>query len=182
VERVPFLPDVVVGARGRRGIRAGPACFQGAASVFFAFLGFDVLATAAQDTRNPQRNIPIGLIATLGISIFLYIAVAAAMIGLVDFHTLNTAAPLTAALGAAGSGLAWLKSYVGICATIGLGTACSARCSHCRACCSAWRATAVAGAMRAPRTAVVVAAGFGIPIAGFLPIKPPRPIDLNRHA
>jgi len=168
---VPFLPDRVVGPGGVEAYGL-TGVLQGAGVVFFAFLGFDVLATAAQDTRNPQRNIPIGLMATLGISIFLYIAVAAAMIGLVDFHTLNTAAPLTAALGAAGSGLAWLKSYVGICATIGLGTGVfSALFALSRLLFSLARDGLLPGAMRTPRTAVVVAAGFGIAIAGFLPIN-----------
>lgn len=167
----PFLPDRAVGpsgvdAYGLTGV------LQGAGVIFFAFLGFDVLAAAAQDTKNPQRDIPIGLLATLAISIFLYIAVAAAMIGLVDFRTLDTAAPLTAALGGAGAGLAWLKSYVGISAAIGLGAGVlSALFALSRLMFSLARDGLLPGAVRTPRTAVIVAAGVGIPVAGILPIS-----------
>ncbi len=116
---VPFLPERVIG-RDNAGTFGVAGVFKGAGVVFFAFLGFDGLATAAQETRNPQRNVPIAILATLGISVFLYVAVSAAMTGLVDFRTLGTAAPLTTALAAVGPDLAWLKTYVGACATIGL--------------------------------------------------------------
>ena len=52
-----------------------------AASIFFAYIGFDAVSTAAEETRNPQRNLPIAVIASLGICTFIYLLVAAASIG-----------------------------------------------------------------------------------------------------
>ena len=174
---VPFLPARTAGPDGA-GAYGVAGVFQGAGVVFFAFLGFDGLATAAQETRNPQRNMPIAILATLGISVFLYVAVSAAMTGLVDFRTLGTAAPLTTALAAAGPDLAWLKTYVGACATIGL-------------CAGVWAALfalsrlmfslardgllpaalARSGAdMLVPRTAVIIAAGVAAAVAAIMPI------------
>lgn len=118
----PFIPAEVTRpdgsvAYGWRGI------LQAAGIVFFAFLGFDAVATAAQETRSPERNVPVGILASLGISTALYVGVSLAMTGMIDFHQLDTAAPLTAALAAAGPALAWLKTYVGVAASIGLGSA-----------------------------------------------------------
>lgn len=175
---LPFVPDRVVGQNGALAY-GWSGVLQGAGVVFFAFLGFDGLATAAQETRNPQRNMPIAILATLGISVFLYVSVAAAMTGLADFHALDTAAPLTAALGLGAPGLAWLKSYVGVCATIGLGTGVwSSLFALSRLLYSLARDGLLPAAlgrsersMLAPRSAVLLAAGGGIPVAGMLPIS-----------
>ena len=101
------------------------------------------------------------------------------MTGLIDFHKLDTAAPLTDALGAAGSGLAWLRTYVGVCATIGLGTGVwSALFALSRLLFSLARDGLLpVGLGRAnqtvlvPRATVVVAAVVGIVVAGILPIS-----------
>jgi APA family basic amino acid/polyamine antiporter len=175
---LPFVPERVVGPDGV-GAYGMAGVFQGAGVVFFAFLGFDGLATAAQETRNPQRNMPLAIIGTLVISLVLYVGVSAAMTGLADFRTLNTAAPLTAALAAGGPALAWLKTYVGICATIGLIS-------------GVWAALfalsrllfglagdgllpAVLGRTdrktQVPRAAIIVGAGTGAAVAGLLPIN-----------
>jgi len=175
---VPFVPERSVGPDGV-GAYGLAGVFHGAGFVFFAFLGFDVLATAAQETRNAQRNMPIGILATLVISVFLYIAVAAAMTGLIDFHKLVTAAPLTEALAAAGPRVAWLKTYVGVCATIGLGTGVwSALFALSRLLFSLARDGLLpAGLGRAghsmlvPRAAVIVAASLGVVVAAILPIN-----------
>jgi APA family basic amino acid/polyamine antiporter len=119
---VPFIPAEVVSPDGSRAYGMA-GVLKAAGIVFFAFIGFDAVATAAQETRRPERNVPIGILAALGISTLLYIGVSLAMTGMVDFHQLNTAAPLTAALAAAGPALAWFKTYVGIAASIGLGSA-----------------------------------------------------------
>jgi basic amino acid/polyamine antiporter, APA family len=118
----PFIPDVVTRPDGSTAY-GWHGVLQAAGIVFFAFLGFDAVATAAQETRQPERNVPIGILASLGISTALYVGVSLAMTGMVDFHQLDTPAPLTAALAAVGPALAWFKTYVGIAASIGLGSA-----------------------------------------------------------
>jgi APA family basic amino acid/polyamine antiporter len=97
-----------------------PGVLRAAGLVFFAYLGFEALATAGRETRNPRRNVPFALFATLAISLVLYGLVAMAMTGLANFHTLNVDAPISAALAAAGPSLTWLKTYVGVAVTIGL--------------------------------------------------------------
>jgi len=74
----------------------------GAAVIFFAYIGFDAVSTAAQEARNPQRDMPIGIMGSLAICTVLYILVAGIMVGLVDYHALtNAAAPIAVAIDAA---------------------------------------------------------------------------------
>ncbi len=71
--------------------------FAGAALVFFAFIGFDVVATNAEEAKRPQRDIPIGIFASLTICTILYIAVALVVTGMVKFNHINVTAPLSTA-------------------------------------------------------------------------------------
>lgn len=74
----------------------------GAAVIFFAYIGFDAVSTAAQEAKNPQRDMPIGILGSLGICTVLYILVAGIMVGLVDYKLLtNAAAPIAVAIDAA---------------------------------------------------------------------------------
>jgi basic amino acid/polyamine antiporter, APA family len=74
----------------------------GAAVIFFAYIGFDAVSTAAQEARNPQRDMPIGIIGSLAICTVLYVLVAGIMVGLVDYKMLtNAAAPIAVAIDAA---------------------------------------------------------------------------------
>jgi basic amino acid/polyamine antiporter, APA family len=86
----PFAPN------GFRGIH------QGAAIVFFAYIGFDAISTAAEETKNPQRNMPIGILAGLAICTFIYIIVGAVLTGMVPYRELAVADPLAHALQRAG--------------------------------------------------------------------------------
>ena len=71
----------------------------GAAVIFFAYIGFDAVSTAAQEAKNPQRDMPIGILGSLAICTVLYILVAGVMVGLVDYKLLtNAAAPLATAI------------------------------------------------------------------------------------
>ncbi len=79
---------------------------QGAALVFFAYIGFDALSTAAEETINPQRNLPIGIIASVIICTTIYIAVAALLTGIVSYTTLNVKSPVAEALLQIGSPIA----------------------------------------------------------------------------
>ncbi|MGH7332312.1 MAG: amino acid permease [Candidatus Rokuibacteriota bacterium] len=104
----PFAPGGFTGMMG------------GAAIIFFAYIGFDAVSTAAEEARNPARDIPIGIIGSLVVCTLIYIAVAAVLTGMVPYTKLNTAEPLTVALKTAGdsrlihivSGLVALGSVV----------------------------------------------------------------------
>src|SRR5690349_1159451 len=76
---------------------------QGAAIVFFAYIGFDAISTAAEETRNPQRNLPIGILGGLAICTVIYIIIGYVLTGMVPYKQLGTAAdPLAFALNATG--------------------------------------------------------------------------------
>ncbi|MGE6699342.1 amino acid permease [Hyphomonas sp. NPDC076900] len=78
----PLMPNGLFGADGLGVIGA-------AASIFFAYVGFDAVSTAAEETKNPQRNVPIGLIASLGVCTIFYLLVAAGVIGTVGAQPLT---------------------------------------------------------------------------------------------
>jgi APA family basic amino acid/polyamine antiporter len=71
--------------------------FAGAALVFFAFIGFDIVATNAEETKRPQRDVPIGIFASLTICTILYIAVSLVVTGMVKYNHIDVAAPLSTA-------------------------------------------------------------------------------------
>src|SRR6476659_492800 len=83
---------------------------QGAAIVFFAYIGFDAISTAAEETKNPQRNLPIGILGGLAICTVIYVIVGAVLTGMVPYQQLaNSADPLAYALQATGfTGVGWL--------------------------------------------------------------------------
>lgn len=70
----------------------------GASTVFFAYLGFDAVATAAEETRNPQKDLPIGIITSLAVCTILYIAVSLVLTGIVPYTELNVSDPVSFAL------------------------------------------------------------------------------------
>ena len=75
---------------------------QGAAIVFFAYIGFDAISTAAEETRDPQRNLPIGILVGLAICTLIYVIVGAVLTGMVPYTELAVADPLARALELAG--------------------------------------------------------------------------------
>ncbi len=93
----PFAPNGFTGVH------------QGAAIVFFAYIGFDAISTAAEETRNPQRNLPIGILGGLAVCTVIYVVVGAVLTGMVPYGQLAVADPLSRALELAGfSGVSWL--------------------------------------------------------------------------
>ncbi len=94
----------------------------GAAIVFFAFIGFDTVATAAEETRNPQRDVPRGILASLGIVTVLYIAVSVVLSGMVSYTELRDApdGPPNLATAFALNGVDWASDVISIGALAGL--------------------------------------------------------------
>ena len=90
----PFVPENA----GTFGSYGWSGVFRGAAVVFFAFIGFETVATAAGECRAPQRDAPAGLIGSLAISTVLYVAVAAVLTGLVPYRELDVADPIAKAI------------------------------------------------------------------------------------
>jgi APA family basic amino acid/polyamine antiporter len=94
---VPFAPN------GFTGIH------QGAAIVFFAYIGFDAISTAGEETRDPQRNLPIGILGGLAVCTVIYVVVGAVLTGMVPYTELAVADPLARALELAGyTSVGWL--------------------------------------------------------------------------
>ncbi len=92
----------------------------GAAVVFFAFIGFDVVATVAEETKNPQRNVPIGILSSLAIVTGLYVAVSLVITGMQNYTDIDPTdpAPLATAFDAVGQ--EWVGNVIAVGATIGL--------------------------------------------------------------
>lgn len=90
----PFLPENTgeFGAFGWSGVLAG------AGQIFFAYIGFDAVSTAAQEAKNPKRDMPIGIIGSLIVCTILYIAYSLVLTGIVNYKELNVAAPLAVAV------------------------------------------------------------------------------------
>jgi APA family basic amino acid/polyamine antiporter len=90
----PFIPpnEGALGKFGWSGI------FAGAGVIFFAYIGFDAVSTAAQEARNPQRDMPIGIIGSLGICTVLYVLFSTVLTGMVSYKSLDVAAPVAVAI------------------------------------------------------------------------------------
>jgi basic amino acid/polyamine antiporter, APA family len=112
----PFLPpnSGAFGAFGWSGV------LQGAGMIFYAYLGFDTVAAAARETRNPQRAVPIGILGSLVGCTVIYIAFALVLTGLAPYRSLAAPNPISVALGYAGPRLHFLRLAVEIGAVVGL--------------------------------------------------------------
>jgi len=90
----------------------------GAAVIFFAYIGFDSISTHSEEAKNPKRDVPIGIIASLAICTVLYIAVAAILTGMVKYNEIDVNAPVSAAFGK--MGLRWIQGLVSMGAIAGI--------------------------------------------------------------
>ncbi len=104
----PFLPYKMSGV------------FQGAATVFFAYLGFDAVSSSAAEVKNPKRNMPIGIIGTLLVATILYMAVSVVLTGMVKYTHLDVANPVAFAMQVAHQD--WAAGVISIGALIGMFT------------------------------------------------------------
>jgi APA family basic amino acid/polyamine antiporter len=90
----------------------------GAAIIFFAYIGFDSVSTHTEEARNPQRDVPIGIMASLLVCTVLYIAVVAVLTGMVKYDQLDVAAPVSEAFRQAGLG--WAEAIIALAGVAGL--------------------------------------------------------------
>ncbi len=111
----PFVPP-----RDANGNFGWGGISKGASRIFFAYIGFDAVSTAAQEAKKPQRDMPIGILGSLAICTFLYILVSMVLTGLVSYKTLNVGAPV--AVGIDATGVSWGALLVKIGAIFGLAT------------------------------------------------------------
>src|SRR5690242_10079561 len=112
----PFIPP----AEGPEKYGWG-GIMRAATLVFFAYIGFEATSTAAQEAKNPQRDLPIGTLASLAVCTILYIGMSAVLTGLLPFAQLGTSEPVVTAV-AAHPQLNWLRWLVEIGALLGLGS------------------------------------------------------------
>jgi basic amino acid/polyamine antiporter, APA family len=97
-------PNAGVGVYGWSGLA------RGAAVVFFAYIGFDAVSTAAQEAKHPKRDMPIGILGSLVICTVLYVVVSLVLTGIVPFDKLNVPDPIAVGIDAAGVG--WLSPFI----------------------------------------------------------------------
>jgi basic amino acid/polyamine antiporter, APA family len=112
----PFIPENT-GVFGQFGVSG---IIRGAGLVFFAFIGFDAISTLAQESRNPQKDMPIGMIGSLGICTIAYIIVALVLTGVVSYAKLNVADPIAVGVDALGPAFIWLRFVIKIAILAGL--------------------------------------------------------------
>jgi APA family basic amino acid/polyamine antiporter len=105
-------PNAGAGVYGWSGV------VRGAAVVFFAYIGFDAVSTAAQEAKNPMRDVPIGILGSLVISTVLYAVVGFVLTGIVGFDKLNVPDPIAVGIDAAGVG--WLSPFIKLGIVFGL--------------------------------------------------------------
>ncbi|OFZ79534.1 MAG: amino acid permease [Bdellovibrionales bacterium RIFOXYD1_FULL_53_11] len=112
----PFIPANT----GEFGQFGWSGIWRGAGVIFFAYIGFDAVSTAAQEAKNPQRDMPIGILVSLGVCTVLYIIVALVLTGVVKYTNLMVPDPIAVAVNAAGDGLYWLRPIIKVGAIAGL--------------------------------------------------------------
>ncbi|HEX7123566.1 MAG TPA: amino acid permease [Gemmatimonadaceae bacterium] len=113
---VPLIPENT----GTFGQYGWSGILRGAGVIFFAYIGFDAVSTAAQEAKQPQRDLPIGILGSLVVCTVLYILMSLVMTGVAHFSELNVPDPVYVAIDKAGAGLAWLKPIVALGAIAGL--------------------------------------------------------------
>jgi APA family basic amino acid/polyamine antiporter len=114
----PFIPENT----GKFGEFGWSGILAGAGVIFFAYIGFDSVSVAAQEARNPQRDLPIGILGSLAFCTVLYILMSLTMTGLAHYSTLKVDNPVYVAIASGGASLQWLGPWVNIGAITGLST------------------------------------------------------------
>jgi APA family basic amino acid/polyamine antiporter len=104
----PFIPKNT----GEFGHFGWSGIIRGAGIIFFAYIGFDAVSTAAQEAKNPQRDMPIGIMGSLAICMVLFILVATVLTGIVSYTQLNVPDPIAVGVDAMGKGMFWLRPVI----------------------------------------------------------------------
>jgi APA family basic amino acid/polyamine antiporter len=112
----PFIPENT----GKTGEYGWSGILRGAGVIFFAYIGFDAVSTAAQEAKDPQKDMPVGMLGSLGISTVLYILVALVLTGIVNYRELNVPDPIAVGVNLMGEGMFWLRPIIKIAAIAGL--------------------------------------------------------------
>lgn len=112
----PFVPENT----GKWGEFGWSGVLRAAGVIFFAYIGFDAVSTAAQESKRPQRDMPIGILGSLAICTALYIAVSLVLTGIISYTRLGSPAPIAVAVDSLGSSVAWLRPVVKLGAIAGL--------------------------------------------------------------
>jgi APA family basic amino acid/polyamine antiporter len=113
---VPFVPENT----GGFGDFGWTGVMRAASVIFFAYVGFDAVSTAAQEAKNPQRDMPWGILGSLVLCTIVYIIVSLVMTGMANYTELNTSAPIAVAIDKAGEDLKWFSPFIKIGAIAGL--------------------------------------------------------------
>lgn len=106
----PFAPNGAAGV------------LKGVSAVFFAYIGFDAISTTAEECKNPQRDLPRGMLYSLVICTVLYVLIALALTGMISYKKLDTGDPLAFVFGPEGVNLPWVAGIVAISAVIAMAT------------------------------------------------------------
>jgi APA family basic amino acid/polyamine antiporter len=112
----PFIPP----STGRVGEFGWTGILAGAGVIFYAFIGFDAVTTAAQEAKTPARDVPIGVVGSLIICTILYVLVSLVLTGVVNYKDLNVPAPVAFAVEQVGPAVAWTKTFIELGAIAGL--------------------------------------------------------------
>jgi APA family basic amino acid/polyamine antiporter len=170
----PFIPKNtgVFGNYGYSGI------LSAAGIIFFAFIGFDALSTLAQEAKNPQKNLPIGMLASLGISTLIYVIVAIVLLGTVSYTQLGVPDPFAVAVDALGPSFVWLRYVIKFLILISMTTVImvmllgQARIFYIMAHDGLLPSFfgKIHDRFRTPLTATCIVGGVGIVLAGLLPV------------
>src|SRR6185369_16517282 len=107
---IPFAPNGVGGV------------MKGVGAVFFAYIGFDAISTTAEECKNPQRDLPRGMIYSLIICTVLYVLIALVLTGMVSHKTLDVGDPLAFVFGPEGVNIPWVSGIIAISAVIAMAT------------------------------------------------------------
>ena len=113
----PFIPPNT----GEWGTYGWSGVLRGAGLVFFSYIGFDTVSTAAQESKNPQRDMPIGILGSLAICTLLYVVVSAVLVGVVPYGELNIPAPMAYAMERIGAPW-WIRVSIDVGAVLGIGS------------------------------------------------------------
>src|SRR5213595_1584764 len=111
----PFIPPNT----GEWGSYGWSGVLRGAGLVFFSYIGFDPVSTAAQESKNPQRDMPIGILGSLAICTLLYVVVSAVLVGMVPYGELNLPAPMAYAMERIGAPW-WIRVSIDVGAVLGI--------------------------------------------------------------